>query len=547
MKQNVAQTQEDERLTNKIVEGQFIEQDDNGYHFKVSNPREGARVHVDLDEFDGKSPFKEGDTQRLLVEEDNGQDLEGSVRKARKLDLWGWLDEMVDADRDVEGRIIAKNKGGISVNIGIRAFCPRSHVDLHEVDDLSQFVGDKDKFQVIQFDKERCNIVVSRRRHLEKSREEKREETLKELEEGKRFEGVVRSLKNYGAFVDIGGIDGLLHISNLSWEHLDHPGEVLDVGDEIEVKVLEFDEDEERLSLGRKQLLENPWERVKDQLEEGDEVTGDVVSLTNFGAFIEIMPGVEGLAHITELSWNKGLNHPRQILEVGQEVQAQVLEIDSDEKRVGLSLKRLTPNPWEQLDEKYSEGDVTTGTIQNIADFGLFVEIMPKVEGLVHVSDVSWTDDINDLTDYYESGDEIDVKILDINVEKQRVALGVKQLTENPWDKAERIAKPGEKIEVEITKLTDFGAFAEVVEGIEGLIHISELDTGRIDRVQDVVKPGDELDVVVTNFDRDEGRIGLSRKQELIGGQLGDTGDYEEEDASATLGDMFPDDLDPKN
>lgn len=526
---------------NTVVDGEYVETNEDGFVFDVEV---ADKAVVDPEEFGDREPFENGDVEPLLVEETDNNPWDASVRKARKLELWEWLEDVADRDVDVEGQIIAKNKGGLSVNIGVRAFCPRSHIDFHEIDDLGSLIGEQTRFHILQFDQDRCNIVVSRKKYLEKTRGERKQQTLEELEEGKVFEGIVRSIKDYGAFVDIGGIDGLLHVSNLSWGRLEHPGEVLDEGDSLEVVVLEFDEDEERISLGRKQLVEDPWERVETELQEGDTVQGEVVSLTNFGAFIEVREGVEGLAHITELSWNKGLSHPGQILDRGQQVQTKVLSIDPEERRISLSLKRLEPNPWDEFADQYSEGDVVEGTVQNITDFGIFVEIEPDIEGLVHVSDISWTENVDSPDDYVESGEQIEVKILDINVEKQRVGLGIKQLTENPWDKAEKIAEPGEHIEVTVTRLADFGAFAEVVEGVEGLIHISELAPKRVERVQDVVKPGDEVDVVVTDFDRKKGRIGLSRKKELIGDEMGDATEYTEaEDISTTLGDMLGDQL----
>lgn len=525
-----------EDLHNDIVEGTYRGETDQGYEFDLEDDEEAV---VDPEEYDGEdAPWEEGDRENLLIEQKRNGVWTASARKVEKLEVWDWLEQVRDEQEIVEGDILQENKGGLSVDIGVRAFLPRSHVELHNVDDCGDYVGRHERFTVIKFDKKRCNIVVSRRKVLEQEREERREETISEIEEGKVFEGVVRNLQDYGAFVDIGGIDGLLHISNISWSRIDHPKEELEPGDKIEVKVLEFDPDEERLSLGRKQLLDDPWESFADEHEEGDVVEGEVVSLADFGAFIEVAPGVEGLAHVTELSWVDQTNHPGEVLDVGDETEVKIIDIDSEENRVGLSIKQLEPNPWEQLADEVSVGDTVTGDITNITDFGMFVEVMEDVEGLVHVSDISWTEQIDDISEHYEVGEEVEAKVLELDVEAQRIGLGIKQMSEDPWEKAERVAEPGEKIDVEITKLTDFGAFAEVTEGVEGLIHISELADRRIDKPREVVRPGEELEALVLSFDRDEERISLSLTKDSLEGD--EQSEYIDEDGgSAKLGDVI--------
>lgn len=525
-----------EDLHNDIVEGTYRGETDQGYEFDLEDDEEAV---VDPDEYDGEdAPWEEGDRENLLIEQKRNGVWTASARKVEKLEMWDWLEQVRDEQEIVEGDILQENKGGLSVDIGVRAFLPRSHVELHNVDDCGDYVGRHERFTVIKFDKKRCNIVVSRRKVLEQEREERREETISEIEEGKVFEGVVRNLQDYGAFVDIGGIDGLLHISNISWSRIDHPKEELEPGDKIEVKVLEFDPDEERLSLGRKQLLDDPWETFADEHEEGDVVEGEVVSLADFGAFIEVAPGVEGLAHVTELSWVDQTNHPGEVLDVGDETEVKIIDIDSEENRVGLSIKQLEPNPWEELADEVSVGDTVTGDITNITDFGMFVEVMEDVEGLVHVSDISWTEQIDDISEHYEVGEEVEAKVLELDVEAQRIGLGIKQMSEDPWEKAERVAEPGEKIDVEITKLTDFGAFAEVTEGVEGLIHISELADRRIDKPREVVRPGEELEALVLSFDRDEERISLSLTKDSLEGD--EQSEYIDEDGgSAKLGDVI--------
>lgn len=522
-----------EDLNNSIVEGTFQGRDEEGYLFELEG---GERAVVDPGEFDGEAPWREGETMDLLVEREQNGRWSASARKVEKLEMWDWIDEARDDQRVVEGDILQENKGGLSVDIGLRAFLPRSHVELHKVDDCSRYVGRHEKFTIIKFDKKRCNVVVSRRKVLQQEREEQKRETISKIEEGQVFEGVVRNLKPYGAFVDIGGIDGLLHISNISWSRIDHPSEEIETGETVEVEVLEYDEEEERLSLGRKQLLDDPWETFESRYDEGDTLEGEVVSLADFGAFVEVVPGLEGLVHVTELSWVERTNHPGEILDAGDEIEVKVIDIDPEKRRVGLSVKQLQPNPWKEFAEGVEIGDVLEGEVTNITDFGIFVEVAEDVEGLVHVSDISWTEEIADASNHFEVGESVEAKVLELDVEAQRLGLGIKQLGEDPWEKAERIAEPGEKIEVEVTKLTDFGAFAEVVEGVEGLIHISELSERRIDHPREEVRPGNTVEALVLKFDREAERIGLSLTKESLEQEASE---YTDEGSSAKLGDVI--------
>ncbi len=532
-------SQQADDLHNTIRAARFTERTADGYLFELDG---GERAVVDADEFDGEAPWEEDDELELLVEQKQNGVWSASVRKVDKLAFWDDLEQARKDQRVVEGDILKENKGGLSVDIGVRAFLPRSHVELHQVDDCVTYVGRSEEFTVIKFDKKRCNIVVSRRKVLEQQREQQRQETLEAIEEGGVFTGTVRNLKPYGAFVDIGGVDGLLHISNISWSRIDHPSEVLEPGDELEVEVLEFDRDDERLSLGRKQLLDDPWEAFEQAHREGDVVEGEVVSLADFGAFVEVAEGLEGLIHVTELSWVDRTNHPGEVLDVGDEVEVKIIDIDPDKRRVGLSLKQLEPNPWEEYAEQVEVGEVVSGEITNITDFGMFVEVVEDVEGLVHVSDLSWTEEIQDVSEHYEVGEEVEAKVLEIDVEAQRLGLGIKQLTDDPWSEAEKVAEPGDKIEVEVTKLTDFGAFARVVEGVEGLIHISELAERRINHPREAVRPGEKVEALVLKFDRDAERIGLSLTKDQL---EQDVQEYvgDEEEGAATLGDVIGDQL----
>ncbi len=529
----------DDSLYNSFAQGTFVEKRGEGYVFDLDS---GEQACVDLDEFGEDFPYAAGDTVELLVEQPWAGSWKASIRKAVKLRLWEELNRLAEGNEIIDGDIVAQNKGGLSVDIGLRAFCPKSQIDIHRVDDASPYVGRTERFQVLQFDKKRCNVVLSRRKVIELERKEQRKRTLDAVEPGKVFTGVVRNIKKYGAFIDIGGIDGLLHISNMSWGRIDHPSELVRPGDEIKVVVLDYDKKKDRLSLGRKQLLDNPWKDIEEKFSEGDVIDGEVVSLADFGAFVEIAPGLEGLVHVTELSWTARIHHPREVLEIGQPVRVKIIGIDTENKRLSLSIKQLETNPWVELTEQLSVGDVVTGPIRNITDFGLFVEVVPSVEGLVHVSDLSWTEKIDDPNEHYKVGDEIEVKILDIDIDNQRLSLGVKQLSRDPWSKAAEVAKPGQKINVEITKLTDFGAFAQIVEGVEGLIHISELSPERVENVHSVVRPGQQVEVLVVSFDRANQRIGLSLKRDELDEPT--QREYVDEDgATAKLGDILRDRL----
>ncbi len=532
----------EEKLFNTVVSAPFVDATDDCLVFDLGDER---RARIKRDEFGDELPFEPGDDVPILVEDQRGDHWIGSVRKAEKLAIWRWLESVNQSGEPVDGMITAENKGGLSVDMGVRAFLPRSHVDLHRVDDCAPYLGVSGKFEVIEFDKKRGNIVVSRRKILEEQRRAERKEMVSNLEAGQKHQGVVRNLTKYGAFVDIGGIDGLLHVTNMTWGRVDHPSEVVSAGDQIEVVVLDWDPDKERLGLGRKQLLDDPWEGLADRYEVDQVVTGKVVSLADFGAFVELEPGLEGLIHVTELSWTRRVNHPGQLLNRNQEVEVKVISIDADERRIGLSIKKLEENPWVVVAEDYPPETRLKGPIKNITDFGLFVEVEDGVEGLVHVSDISWTKTINDPSEHFEVGDEVEVVVLDIDVESQRMNLGIKQLEDDPWDKAAEVAVPGDKVEATITKLTDFGAFAEIVEGVEGLIHISELSDRRVNKAAEVVRPGQSVTALVMNFDPKKRRIGLSLTKDELPVAESDLREYSDDDAdsSATLGDLLGDSL----
>ncbi len=476
-----------------------------------------SEATVSLSEFsvmDGQPTVHVGDEIDVFVEsrEDDSGLVIVSKEKADKLRVWDDISAAAERDELVDGVIVARVKGGLSVDIGVKAFLPGSQVDLRPIRNLDKLIGQKFKFKVIKFNKKRGNIVLSRRVLLEQEREEQKRETLKKLAEGEVMVGVIKNLTEYGAFVDLGGIDGLLHITDMSWGRVNHPSEMFKISDEIKVKILKFDPDTERVSLGYKQISEDPWGNAAEKYPVGQKVRGKVVSLTDYGAFIEIEPGVEGLVHVSEMSWTKRVKHPSKIVNVGDEVEALVLDIDLPQKRISLGMKQVEPNPWTLLSEKYPVGAVIKGVVRNITDFGIFVGVEEGIDGLVHVSDLSWTHRVKHPSELYQKGDEVEAVVLNIDVENERFSLGIKQLTDDPWDNLPRRFPRGTKVKGRVMKITEYGAFVEIEPGIDGLCHISELSDERVGKTEDVVKTGDEVEVMVLDVDPGERRISLSIK-----------------------------------
>ncbi len=528
-------------LDNTIVDATFLAQEEDRLKFSLAD---GSMGYVEREEFPENLPFKPGQPVRVLVETPLADGWNASVRKAEKLEIWDWLERLQESNETVSGTILGTNQGGMAVDIGVRAFLPMSQIDIHSVKDGTPYIGMEAEFEVIKFDPKRANIVVSRRNALEKNRDKKIKKVIENIAPGQEFDGTVRTVTNFGAFVDIGGIDGLLHVSNMSWGRIDHPSELVTPGDSIRVVVLDYKPEKKRLSLGRKQLLEDPWLTLASEFQEGARVRGTVVSLAEFGAFIELAPGLEGLVHVTELAWTGRINHPREVLAVDQTVDVKILNIDTENRRLSLSIKQLEPSPWLQFETQHPDGSRLEGTIRNITDFGLFVEVAPGIEGLVHVSDLSWTEKIDNPREHYKVGQTVEVVVLETDTEAERVALGIKQLTDDPWQRAAEIAKPGQKIDVTITKLVEFGALATIMEGVEGLIHISELSEERVEKVSEVVRPGQVHKALVLTFDRAAQRISLSLKRDQLGDAEEEAREYSEEaSATATLGDILRDRL----
>ncbi len=473
---------------------------------------EGQVPLVEFLDREGNVTVKEGDEVDVYfegAETENGTALL-SHAKAEKFKIWRELERAFQNETPVEGVVLGKVKGGLQVDIGVPAFLPGSHVDLRPARNLDRYVGQRGRFQILKFNRARGNVVVSRRSVIERERASLKEQTLKVLEEGVILEGVVKNITDYGVFVDLGGIDGLLHITDMSWGRLQHPSEVLKVGDKIKVVVLKYDAARERVSLGMKQIMPDPWTKASENYPVGARFKGKVVSVTDYGAFVELEKGVEGLIHVSEMTWSKRTVHPSKVVNVGDRVEVQVLGVDEGNRRISLGLKQTEPNPWEELAQRHPTGSHIKGKVKSITDFGIFVEIEPGIDGLVHISDLSWTKKIRHPSEVYKKGDEVEAVVLGIEIEQERVSLGVKQLTADPWHSVAQRYPLNTKVRGRISSVADFGVFVELEEGIEGLIHISQLSSDRVDKPSSLFKAGDEVEALVVQVDTRERRIGLS-------------------------------------
>ncbi len=436
-----------------------------------------------------------------------------SKEKADRVRVWDRLSAAEEADEVVEGVITGRVKGGLSVNVqGIKAFLPGSQVDLRPVRNLERLVGESHKFKIIKFNQRRGNIVLSRRVLLETEREALRGDTLKQLEEGAIVEGVIKNLTDYGAFIDLGGVDGLLHITDMSWGRISHPSELFQVGDQLKVKVLKFDAETERVSLGLKQTQPDPWHSVAERYPIGLRLSGKVVSLADYGAFIELEPGIEGLIHISEMSWTRRVKHPSKVVAIGDETDVLVLNVAETERKISLGMKQIEPNPWSLLEEKYPPGTRVRGVVRNVTNFGVFVGIEEEeIDGLIHVSDISWTQRIRDPKDVYKKGDELEAVVLKVDRENEKFSLGVKQLGRNPWEDMALKYPVRTKITGKVTSVADFGVFVELEPGIEGLVYASEV--GRdIENLRDAVEIGQDVECLVVRVDAGEQKIALSMR-----------------------------------
>ena len=522
-----------------VVEGTVIQVNPDSVVVDVGYKSEGV---IPLSEFavDGQpADINVDDKIDVLFERaENESGLIGlSKEKADRQKVWNSLEE----DAVVEGKIVSRIKGGLSVDIGVNAFLPGSQVDLRPVRNLDKLIGENFDFKIIKLNKRRGNIVLSRRVLLENERESQRADTLETLEEGQVVEGVVKNLTDYGAFIDLGGIDGLLHITDMSWGRVTHPSDILAVGDTINVKVLKFDREKERVSLGLKQTAPDPWLSVADKYPAGGKVSGKVVSLTDYGAFVELEEGVEGLIHVSEMSWTKRIKHPNKILSIGDEVEIVVLAMDTDNRRISLGLKQVEPNPWDEIGEKIPVGTVIEGQVKNITDFGIFVGVDEGIDGLVHISDLSWTKRIKHPSELYKKGDLVKAVVLNIDTENERFSLGVKQLTQDPWQVIPEQYAPGTIIRGKVTSVTEFGIFLEVEEGVEGLIHVSEISKDKVESPKDFASVGDELEAVVLHVDTQEHKIALSIKHMSERKEKAEVDEYmgAQKKATSSLGDLL--------
>jgi small subunit ribosomal protein S1 len=494
---------------------------------------------VHKSEFDDYDDLEIGDIIEVLLEEieDETGIIQLSKRKADRIRGWERVLETRKEGDIVEGTCMRKIKGGLLVDIGVPVFLPASQVDVRRPGDIGELIGNTIRAVILKVDEERRNIVISRRRLIEQERDEAKSRLLSTIKEGDIVRGTVTNIAEFGAFVDLGGIDGLLHITDMSWGRINHPTEIVKVGQPIEVKVLKIDHEREKIALGLKQKEPSPWENIEEKYPLNSRVKGKVVNLVTYGAFVQLEEGIEGLVHVSEMSWTKRINHPSELVNLGDEVEVVVLDINKDKQEISLGMKQTEVNPWELVAEKYPPGTIIEGKVRNLANYGAFIEIEPGIDGLLHISDISWTEKISHPNEKFKKGDMVKCVVLDIDQDKQRVGLGVKQLTEDPWLNAIPEAyQPGMVVHGKVTKITNFGVFVELEEGLEGLLHISELSDQKVDNPQDIVKPGDEVDVKILRVDTNDRKIGLSLKR----AQWGETDRPEKEDAAEKSAEKKP-------
>ncbi len=499
----------------EVVKGTIIAVDRDNVLVDVGYKSEGL---IDIDEFrdeEGQIQAEIGDAVEVMIElwDEEEERVILSKEKAAKIKIWEAVKKIFDEDGTIEGVITSRVKGGFSVDIGLPAFLPGSQADLRPIRNLDELVGQTYSFKVLKYNRKRSNIVLSRRAILEEERDKMRSETLSSIHEGKVMEGVVKNITEYGVFVDLGGVDGLLHITDISWGRVKHPSELFSVGDTITVKILSFDLEKERVSLGMKQLTPDPWTTAAEKYPVGSRVSGKVVSLTDYGAFIELEEGIEGLIHVSEMSWTRKIRHPSKVVSVGETVEAVVLDIKPESRRISLGMKQAVENPWEVISEKYPVGTVIEGKIKNITDFGLFIGIDDDIDGLVHISDISWTKRIKHPSELYKKGDTVQAVVLDIDKSSERFSLGIKQIQPDPWKTVAERYTVGKEITGTVTNVTDFGVFVELEEGIEGLVHVSEISKENIKTPEGQFNVGDVINAKVMNINSDERRIGLSIKR----------------------------------
>ncbi len=496
-----------------VLTGRIVQINADTIMVDVGWKTEGYIPARELRDDQGNITVNVGDEIEILVDRrDQDGNLVLSRDKAAKIKIWDDVKVACEQNTPVKGTIIERVKGGLSVDIGIPAFLPGSQVDIRPVRDLDRYVGQSFLFNVLKYDRKRNNVVLSRRTILEKEREAEKLDTLKNIEEGKIVEGIIKNITDYGLFIDLGGIDGLLHVTDISWGRITRPSDHFSKGEKIRVKVLSFDREKERVALGLKQLTENPWETIKDKYPVQTIVDGRVVNLTDYGVFVELEPGVEGLIHVSEMFWTREIRHPSKVLSIDQRINVMILDINTETKRISLGLKQTTANPWETLKQKYPEGSVIKGLIRNITNFGIFVGVEEGIDGLIHMSDISWKQRVKHPSEMFKKGQEIEVMVLSIDVEHEKFSLGLKQIEKNPWEELSVKYPSGSVVSGKVTNITDFGIFVEIEEGIEGLVHISELSSRRVKSSAELFAVGDNVSAIVKNVDPKSRKIRLSIK-----------------------------------
>jgi len=513
-----------EETTSKLRPGQLavgkvLTADSNGVLVDIQYKSNGFIPRYEFADHELKN-LQPGSEIDVIIDELEG--LDGSVllsyEKAKELKAWDKITKLFEENKPVEGTVTHTVKGGLSVDIGVPAFLPGSQVDVQRVTDFESFIGQTIQAEIIKINKKRGNVIISRRKFLSERKADARKKAMESLDKGQIIQGIVKNITNYGAFIDIGGIDGLLHITDMTWGRISHPSEILKIGDNITVQVLSIDKDNNKISLGMKQLTDNPWKNLPDSIQVGSKVKGKISSITDYGLFVEIQKGVEGLVHISEISWIDRINDLSKHFKVGDEIEAVVVSLDKENRRMSLSIKQMEDNPWKSIGEKFKAGQVVKGPITNITDFGIFIQLLPGVDGLAHVSDLSWTEHINHPADIYKKGQEVEAVVLSTDEANKKVSLGIKQLTPDPWENIDEEYPAGKIVEGEVSKITNFGAFVRLPTGIEGLVHVSEAEQeGK--KLEDLLKVGQKREFRVINTNKTEHKIGLSlsleeRKQE---------------------------------
>lgn len=514
-----------ELIPGRLIKGKIIGMAGDDVVVEVGLKSEGL---IPKSEFEG-TDFRPGDTIDVLLEslEGDGGLIQLSRRKAERILNWQRITDTRKEGDEVEGIVMKKIKGGLLVDIGVPVFLPASQVDVRRPQEIGEFIGRRLRAQILKIDTEKRNIVISRRKLIEAERDEAKRRLLDKIKEGDIVQGTVKNIADFGVFVDLGGIDGLLHITDMSWGRVNHPSDMVRIDQKLEVKVLNIDMDKEKIALGLKQKDASPWEEIEAKYPVGSRVRGEVVNIMSYGAFIRLEDGIEGLVHISEMSWTRRVNHPSEVVSPGDQVDVVVLEIDKNKQEISLGIKQTEVNPWELVGEKYPPGTIIEGEVRNLANYGAFVEIEPGIDGLLHVSDMSWTKKVTHPNEVVNKGDRVQCVVLEVDRDKQRISLGVKQLTEDPWLEAIPGAyQPGMVVRGVVTKITNFGVFVELEDDLEGLLHISELADHKVENPQDVVKSGDEIDVKILRVDISDRKIGLSLKRAQWGDTTGSGDDY---------------------